>query len=622
MATVVAGMKKHHNTASSTYRQLTMRFIGRISHASRQEQWGRTFINLAWTAGPVTFLALQGGYFFGFGHRPPEHLFYYFGGYTLVAGVVSIITRFVYNITRGKSLQHAEQALHSVMSGLPDLIAACRDATIAFYEPQYRPTITARYILANPDASSDAIGLAVHMLTGDASLAAAARTSETLRRQGLPTLCRETADSVHKALQKACTQVSEVSPELARMLYDRMHGRVNSKRKGLPRTNGFLFRGLKAIEKNDPSHMNLTDTIEIATLSFELLAGREFPRIELRYKGARYISEAGQRLERARRALRSAVHRRNSRLWSVGEHLRNRRSMKRFAAVVNAIHRPKTWMEEIDAAVQELVKVMGSQPSPQEQQFARRAMQKLKDLEKAEVQLRRVERELVRARLGYNAARNRLESKRGRSAAPVILYSGQRLKLRDRVGIELEKSGIALEKKQQRELAIKLATIINDLEKAIGDPGRLVQLGFRIMQVVEESLPIYRWTIQSALERSNAPDLAQLEQGLTSSTKIGWALSLVRELQPNYAEIVHAIARALVDYHRIELDEDTIEYLVEEYGASQVYLQALTPSDEEDIVMPEKTVDWSLKHATQKLAAVLKSPEKKTAVRRLSRKPV
>ncbi|AFG37401.1 hypothetical protein [Spirochaeta africana] len=593
-----------------SYRHLSSRFLNRVTHATRQEQWGRSLLQLAWTTGPVTFLALHGGYFFGFGHAPPEHLFYYFGGYTLVTGVVSIATRFVYNLTRGRSLQRAEQAMQTVMGGLPLLVASCRNATISFYEPEYRPTITAQYILSNPDASIEAVRTAVDLLTGDTRLAEAAGKSEIFRRQGLSSLSRESAEQVRKPLQKACSQVNEISPELSRLLYERLHGRVISKRIGLPRTQGFLYRGLKAIEYDDPARMNLSDTIETATLLFELLAGREFPRIELRYKGARYISEAGERMERARRALRAAVNRRNSRLWSLGEHLRSRRSMKRFAAAVHAIHTPRTWNEEIEGAVQELVREIGKHPAGRDQQFARKALQKLRDLEKAEQQMRRLERDLVKAQLGYQQARRRLDRRYGENTAPVILRDGQRLRRRDHVGIELVKRGIVLHKAQQRDMAVRLAPIVDKVEGAAHDPAQLVKIGYELMKILEQALPIYRWSVQSAFERSNAPDLAQLEQGLTTATRIGWGLSLVRELRTNYSELIHAAARALVDYHRIELDEDAIEYLVEEYGANRVYLEALAPSEDEQLTPPDETREWPLKAAAFELQQALHRPER------------
>ncbi|MFW5801679.1 MAG: hypothetical protein ACOCVC_06575 [Spirochaeta sp.] len=443
------------------------------------------------------------------------------------------------------------------------------------------------------------------MLTRDIALADASARSEVFRRQGLMTLCRENADSVRGSLQKACTRVSEISPELSRQLYDRVHGRVVSKRTGLPRTQGFLFRGLKAIELSDPSYMNLTDTIEVATLLFELMAGREFPRIELKYRGARYVTEAGERLERARRALRAAVNRRNSRLWSIGEHMRGRRSMKRFAAAVHAIHTPGAWIDEIEASIEELMRSISKRSDNKEQHFARRTLQKLRDLDKAEQQLRRLEQELVKAQLGYKAARERMDRKYGTGTVPVILREGQRLRRRDHVGIELVSSDIALNKKEQRELSVALAPIVEQVESAAHDPAELVGIGYALMQVLEQHLPIHRWSVQAALERSNAPDLSQLEQGLTSSTRIGWGLSLVRELQLNHSEIIHAVARTLVDYHRIELDTEAIEYLVDEYGANKVYLEALAPSSDEDSLHSPSTSARTLKEVSVKLQQAL-----------------
>lgn len=589
-------MQKNYFRLPGNYRQLSNRFIHRVSHASRQEQWGRTFVELAWTAGPVTYLALQAGYLLGFGHRPPENLFFYFGGYTLVTGIVSVATRFVYNLTRGRDLQKAEAALHSSMSSLPDLVAACRNSMISFYEPEYRPAITSQYILNNPDAGPEAVEHAVELLTGSKNLSKSARTVEIYRRQGLGSLCKETAESVVKELRSACIRVAEVSPELSRILYDRMNGKVISKRDGQPRIEGFLFRGQRALEYSDPSILTLGDTVEIATLVFELLAGRQFPRLHLKYHGARIISERGEQLERSRRAVRAAVNRRNARLWDLGEHLRSRRSMKRFAAAVHAIHSPQIWLNEIEESLKELKSSIRKKIGPRDTAFIRKTMNKLRELERADRHLRKAEEDMNRAKLRYSEARKQLEKKLGEGRGPVILREGQRLKRRDRAGISLVSSEISLDRKQQRELAKRVAPVLEVLDEGNYAADELVQTGYSLMQILEETIPIYRWSIASALERSNAPDLSQLEQGLTSATKIGWGLSLVRELRSKKAEIIHALARSLVNYHRIELNEDTIQYFADNFNADDQYLRSLEPSDEEDSVS-SRCLDWTGVHA-------------------------
>ena len=58
--------------------------LRRIRGAVGKEHLGKTLLQLAWTAGPVTYLALQGGYFIGYGKSAPVQVFIYFAGYTVV----------------------------------------------------------------------------------------------------------------------------------------------------------------------------------------------------------------------------------------------------------------------------------------------------------------------------------------------------------------------------------------------------------------------------------------------------------------------------------------------------------------------------------------------------------
>src|SRR6056297_1653991 len=96
-------------------------FIRRAAHAARKESWGRTVVQLAWTAGPVTYLALQGGYMLGYGTHAPSNLFIYFAIYTVIAGVFAIAVRFIYQFTRGQEQEKSEAALSYALVHLPDL---------------------------------------------------------------------------------------------------------------------------------------------------------------------------------------------------------------------------------------------------------------------------------------------------------------------------------------------------------------------------------------------------------------------------------------------------------------------------------------------------------------------
>jgi len=129
------------------YQEFSRQFIGRLTRAFRKESWGRTVIQLAWTAGPVTWLALNGGYYIGFGVPAPPQLFFYFGAYTVIAGFFAIMVRIGYNALRGHEHEQMEAALTELMGALPELIASARNRSLESYEGEDRSLLSGRLSL-------------------------------------------------------------------------------------------------------------------------------------------------------------------------------------------------------------------------------------------------------------------------------------------------------------------------------------------------------------------------------------------------------------------------------------------------------------------------------------------
>ena len=167
------------------YQEFSREFVSRLTRALRKESWGRNFIQLAWTAGPVTYLALNGGYFIGFGVPAPPELFLYFGGYTIIAGVFAVAVRIGYNALHGAENERMEIALTNVMGRIPELIAEARNRSLETYDGADRVFLAAKYLLDNTDATEQMVRQAVLDLTDDAELATAVRSIEVYRRAGL-----------------------------------------------------------------------------------------------------------------------------------------------------------------------------------------------------------------------------------------------------------------------------------------------------------------------------------------------------------------------------------------------------------------------------------------------------
>ena len=170
---------------SSNFESLGEDFIHRVSLAVKKESWRQTIMQLAWTAGPVTYFALQGGYFLGYGKTAPPGLIIYFAIYTVIAGILAILVRFMYQFTKGQEIERLEKSIKQAFVKLPDLILFIRDQILRYYDIDNRRLLAAKYLLENPDATSETIRVAVFDATGDEVLANAAGQIEVFRKNGL-----------------------------------------------------------------------------------------------------------------------------------------------------------------------------------------------------------------------------------------------------------------------------------------------------------------------------------------------------------------------------------------------------------------------------------------------------
>ncbi|MGC9311733.1 MAG: hypothetical protein ACP5IA_03500, partial [Sediminispirochaetaceae bacterium] len=178
-------LRSNRSSITNNLEYLGEDFLRRVVRAARKESWGRTVIQLAWTAGPVTYLALQGGYHLGYGTNAPSRLFIYFAMYTAIAGLFAILMRFLYQVTRGQELEKGEEALSRCLARLPELILLARNETLLYYDEENRKLLAAKYLLENPDAVTETIKTAVMDIGGDPAVAQAAQQIEIYRRNGL-----------------------------------------------------------------------------------------------------------------------------------------------------------------------------------------------------------------------------------------------------------------------------------------------------------------------------------------------------------------------------------------------------------------------------------------------------
>lgn len=580
--------------------------LARLRGAARKESWGRTVLNLAWTAGPATYLALHGAYLIGYGSPPPQQLILYFGIYTVIAGFVAVLMRFVYNAVRGHEEEEGKQALEEVLEKLPDLVSAARNANLESYDDDGRLTLAAKYVIEDPDASPTDVSQAVLDLTGSNHLASAAAAAEVYRQHGLTARVHDLYASVAQELGEALESVAERSTAVAQLMRRRFNGLAPTKRAGRIRVEGFIERVFSAGEQDDESLVTMSDVEEVLTLCFELLNRRSYPVLMLNYSGGHAFTAASARLDAARRGLRSAIHARNSRLRALAEHLNSHPEISRVAAAVPSFRSVGEIYQSIESAMASIYETTFAQ--------ARHGWQKTRDIErnltlwrdavrlhhllyKQNFNVRKKHLALYRAAKEYAfVQRNYAEHFPLRLMAPHEEGSGIRLRTRTVTLSEHQRHMLAstvrsrLETVSVQERFSRAVLDGDGSERRYLSTSSYKQLAIELLLIIERYIPLHQSRVQYTIEGTNAPNLSSIHSTFSGSVKRGWGESLVRELETSTSRAAERLASALVTYHGVTLTESSISYLEESYGVDRGKIPTTPQPLETEHLLPRKGI--------------------------------
>ncbi|MFP3959562.1 MAG: hypothetical protein ACLFUX_05295 [Spirochaetaceae bacterium] len=583
------------------YRNLGEKYLESFNRALRRESVTRTVAELAWTAGPVTYLALTIGYRAGFGTAPPGNLFVYFAIYTLVAGLFAVATRLAYRMFRAQPAEEAAERLKHVMSTIPELIASTRNVTLDSYEGNDRVVLAAKYVLDNPDAGEAALEQVTRDLTGSAHLAERLRAVEIYRRMGLWTRSLDINREVSGELAAALELIRPASPQVARTLKRRFIGLGPSAAEGRTRTEGFIERVLAAGEEDNSELMTLADVEEVLTLAFELLAERRFTILSFDYHGIPRFGAAFGRVERLRREYRHLVHTRNNRLRALAERLNRADEIHRVAAAIPVLGDADEVLQNVLAATDHYFTSLARQTRPlysflrgkrsavahREKPFAQSVLKLYGALYRVNLDLRKKHVELERAIRDYQRVRRAMPASQLRLLAPDD--NGQ--------GIRLRRRTLAVEGDARTEPARELHKLLADIsvtprffravidaagtERRYMSPEGYKHLAVSVLLVLDRAVGLSRPQVQYAVEATRAPNLGIVDRMQSREVRLGRALSLVHEVRPNLETAVERVLRSLVSYHGVRPSEELMVYLEREFGVPRDLAAFMTPAEED-----------------------------------------
>lgn len=541
----------------------------------RKTPWSLTLLQLLWTAGPVTFLAMEGGYYLGFGHAAPLENFVFFAAYTLILGVIGLLARFVAVVLRGRRQNDAREVLSKTLDLLPDLLFESRDMILAELVPEARRLRAAGALLHELDLSPDSVALAVRELTGDTSLAEITEQIEIYRRLGLRSRVQDLIDASADARAAALEKVHATAPDEADLLRERLTGVAPSFEYGVPRRDNFLAAIFSAADRQNLQLMALEDVQELLVLAFELLSGRQISRLVIDYEGGWRLVRSLDEVEDARNRYSVSQAMATSRLHALAICLSDHPELG-FDESVNSLS-PEDLLGQLARGLEQLVQ--------QEGRSVAASWPHLKAILELVRESRRASEEVQKWRNRYIRALERWEELRQRPTKQPALFA---LPHRKR-GLRIREQRLALDDEEKIEVAQKFCEYMRELGLRHTDAGLqrgertlnsedLKRMAVRLVLILQSYVPLTDASIQRAIYTSRAAYLGGLEAGFSADAKAGMGAAAVREVREDLGKSAEYLALRIRRVYQVPLSATMIDFLVQHYNASRERLEVIAAS--------------------------------------------
>ena len=554
--------------------------IRQVVETVQKVPWSVTFAELAWTAGPVTFLAAQGGYWFGYGKLLPGETLAFFIAYTALAGIIGQGVRVVYGAIQGRRQRDRHAAFTTAIDALPELVFAVRDLSLEPLAPEARRREAAWLLLRKGDPSPFAASMAVEDLTGSTHLAATVGRLEGLRRAGLFRRVRDLLEEDASQIRLVLDELRQDAPAMAGTLRNRLYHGPPTLKQGVAREEDFIERVLAAIADDNEALMTLADVEEMFSLAFELINGREIPLLTFDYRGRWELSKAADAVELARADDQVARALGSNRLRALvaylveqaadpelAEGVGSRRQAELLATVRRVLTRLSRTLRQLGAEVRqdrrEALDALADRAA-----VLQTALTLYRSMQDAYRLQRRRAAALTRAAERWEAAGARFPG------ATTTLRTERR-----GAGLRTREEQIGLDDEQKMAVAEAMA---GSLRRAMREhrrgrlsPESVKQVAVETALALEPHIGLSRPAVQRAINSAHAPFFGALEPGMSAARKAALGAATAQEVEKDMGRAAERLAAALVRHYRLRLTGPVIDWLARTYGANRDTLRAL-----------------------------------------------
>lgn len=577
-------------------------FTKQVTKALKKESWKLNFFELAWMAIITVGIGLYLAYKIGYGKTPENNVFVYFGIYTAIFVIMSVIVRILKTTAENEAEVKTQRSLLRCNNHIFHLMAKSRNQFMVDMDEPQRRIFAATVVLQNPDSSSSELEVAVQDLTGNEELAFAVCRIESFRHHGMMARIQDEYIKIETLVQKHYEELMDISPLAAEIFFERMKGHAPNMQEGYSRNIGFLERTMNAIDNNDLDLMPFEDVHSIFSFTFEMLNGREIPVLHPQFKGHEDYMEVQEKLDRSRSYLKQAIAKRNSRLKSLADLLSNE--------VETEIVMPTTFdssdiidvIENLYAEYRKKINTAIKNKNTKELKHLRKTLKtSFKYQEKIQTHQRRAERYLT----VFNSIQksyNKQWRKHGKSIELILGDDANHSKK----GISIREDYITLDDSEKLFLAKKLITLHQHIIKEQKEntqkfinieftQEKFKRLAMEYVLILDEMLHFNQPEEMFAIEFSNSPYFSHIDINSPSRTKVGLAILSIEELQQTRKKVAHRLAFNLREYYKVALNKKTIDYFVQNFGADREQLMEINKQKIKEINSVEERYNVKIK---------------------------
>ncbi len=557
------------------------RVLEKIASAPHKEPWAVTLMMLAWTAGPVTLLTVTMATWIGYGQPMDLERATYFLVYSVIAGLLGILTKIIYNTTHGHRESKDARALLEVVDRLPEIIYMVRDLRLANLGPDNRRIESAGILLRKFDLGPEWIACAIEDLTGSHELAKSAERIELYRRAGLYNRMNDLVQATAEMADEYVAELRQTHPRISAAMAARLKGLAPDIRQGQSREPLFLERILAAIEEENEELITLPDVEHLLALCFELMCGRSITYLKVEYKGGDWnLTKAIDRMEHCRNDYRLARARVYSRLRALAAYIDYVFPTEDSIASSQGL----SMRILLDASIE------GINRLAEEVNDCRRQVN-LTGRNLSGLQMRLTQ--LVKALELYRAAHSawQREGREGRHFNRALKVWQQRSKQWQQRGGENLKRGlvvseqtVALSDEDKITFAHELSQWLKEnrirrysrgskVSEKVLTIIRARELAIEVVLMLEPLIHLHDPEIQRAIDNSPLSTMAPLEPGMSPMTKAALGQAMANAIEVDLADMAEKLAQNLIRYYRVPLSQATIDFLVNNYNASRNRLE-------------------------------------------------